>query len=172
VNAIAVSTICDVGASKGLPKEMADHVVSVVAEIIERDFTGADGKPWSERRIAQSIGVPQPVLHTLRKGRGIGVHALLALRAYTGQSLDAILGLAMPEREAINRRQIDEIQEQVAALITVVETQAGKNPGPHSKAGKALESLRRARERAAGQRHLDEKARNASVPAPKRKGAA
>lgn len=160
----SVVTIRNVPGSKGLPPEMAAHVVKVVAEVIARDFTGSDGKPWSERRIAEAMGMPQPVLHTIRNGKGIGINALLDLRNYTGQSIDAILGLALPERETKNNTDLTQMQQQIDALIEVVHAQVGKRPSPNSKAGKALADLERKRLIAQGQRAADEKLRRANEP--------
>lgn len=146
-----------------------EHVKRFVADIIERDFTGSDGKPWSERRIAESMGMAQPVLNSVRHGKGIGVNALLALREYSGQSIDAILGLALPERETNNVVELDEIQKQIDALIAVVQEQAGKRQGPYSKAAKALHELVTKRQVVQSQRIRDEKARDAARPVPKKR---
>lgn len=93
VNAIAIAKLANMPGNKGLPPQMAAHVVRAVEEIIKRHFSDADGNPYSERVIAKGIGLSQPVLNSVRKGRGIGIHALLALRKYTNQSIDALLGL-------------------------------------------------------------------------------
>lgn len=98
LNAIAISTLGNMPGNKGLPPQMAAHVVRAVEEIIKRHFSDADGNPRSERVIAKGIGISQPVLHSVRKGKGIGIHALLALRKYTGQSIDALLGLDASHR--------------------------------------------------------------------------
>lgn len=161
-------TIPLVPKSEDLPKEIVDHVAEFVEGLIASEFTTSGGKPWAERKVAEAIGIAQPTLNKLRNRRGFGVRTLLALRAYTGQTIDAILGYEIPERKVDSAGQIEELQKQIDALASVVAAQSGGRPGPHSKAGKALEELARARRRAAGQRHLDERARAAARPVPRK----
>jgi transcriptional regulator with XRE-family HTH domain len=92
MNAKPVGTLRSVEKKKGsrrLPPEMERRIAAIVEDEIRAKYRGK-----SERHIAEAMGLSQPVLNQIRNGEGgIGVHALLALRAYTKRSIDDLLGL-------------------------------------------------------------------------------
>ncbi len=99
--AIALSTFADVAPipprrTQRLAPELARHLAAVVELVIQKRFTRArDNEPLPERQIAQAIGISQAALNFIRRRKGsAGIVPLLALRDFTGQSIDALLGFA------------------------------------------------------------------------------
>jgi plasmid maintenance system antidote protein VapI len=76
---------------------MAESVARVVDAAIEERFTDHDGRPWSQRRIAQALGIPPSVLSKLlARNGGITINALIALSDATATGIDELLGLSPP----------------------------------------------------------------------------
>lgn len=157
------------GKSKALPSEVLAHVASYVERIIARDFpVRANGTKVSERKMAEAMGLTQPVLNDLRHKKGsLGIHAVLALRAYTGDPIDVILGFSAPQGgDPSPTGRLEELERKLDEVLQAVHSQGGKSPGPRSKTAKIREAVERARLREVGQRHLDDRAQRAAPAAP------
>ncbi len=129
-------------ASKRLPPEQERRVRTLLDLVIARHFT-VQGRPMSENSIAPKIGLTQSVLNSIRAGRGgAGLAALVAIRNYTGLTLDEILGLppvdtvkaplSPGEREALRvflLEALDGLEKRVQAkLDRLSRGTAGKAP--------------------------------------------
>lgn len=107
---------------------MVDRVIELVEGEI-RDYFGPK-YPGGQRAIAEQMHLAQPTLNRLlKKGEGVGLDLVLALRAYLieqgrPRTIDDILGLTAPEEvtpsppsSAIESR-IKAVEEQLARLAS------------------------------------------------------
>ncbi len=85
-------TVPRVSDTKSLPPEMRARIIAAVEKLI------AEHPEKNLREVAEAVGIEQPLLSAMRKGRSIGIGALLKLRAATGETIDDLLGLDPPPR--------------------------------------------------------------------------
>lgn len=97
--------------SKELPPEMRKAVAAEVEALI------ASYPRKSIRQIAELVDIPQGMLSTMRRGKGIGILALLKLRKVRKKSIDAMLGLVEPPRTVPPPSTDDKIASIVDAAI-------------------------------------------------------
>lgn len=85
------------GRTKRVDPKCIASVTAAVRELVERDFEG------SQTAAAKALKVSQGHLsHVLRSGdRGPGLPFLIALREYTGRSIDSLLGLESLDTDAV-----------------------------------------------------------------------
>jgi transcriptional regulator with XRE-family HTH domain len=74
------------GRSKALERRYAEHLASVLKPIVERDFE-------NQTQAARAMGIAQSHLSQILMGEGAGIAVLIRVRAFTGMSLDQLLGL-------------------------------------------------------------------------------
>jgi len=101
--------------TKGLEERYARHLAAVLRPIVESRFGG------NATAAARAMNVAQSHLAQIlaAKGRGAGVNVLIRLRAFTGLTLDELLGLpalrgATPETE-LERRIAARVLAELAA---------------------------------------------------------
>jgi hypothetical protein len=181
LKAIAVGTISRVAdkSSKRLPPDMERAVATFVRELVEREFQpNAAGKRKSQREIAEELGISQPILSQALtydaahpSPLGIGINGLLALRDYSGQTIDAILGLELPSRAVEARAELEKLLDSAEELGRIV-TSLVQKPSANSKLGRALKEVERIRMRAAAERRAEERVRQVNaLPGGRRRAA-
>lgn len=172
--AITFGTLRNVPGNKSLPPEMAKHVQGVLRAIIARDFTRADGTTIAERQIGKQLRMSQPQLNAIRnwdpgpdpkKPRpcNVGLGALIALSAYTHQSIDAILGRELPLAVQQRQAQLDAIVAKAEEITRVLAEQSTFYFGPKSKVGKLRDEIQRLALAARQQRAMDERVKHVNT---------
>ena len=75
-------------ASKMLPLEMRENAARLLRAAMSRRAKA------SQEDVAEQLGISQPALSNILQAKGaLGVNALIAIRNYTGNSIDELLGL-------------------------------------------------------------------------------
>jgi len=83
------------GMKRRLPREQCEHFASILRGLVEAEFAGV------QAHAAKALGWSCAHMSNLLQGepaRGPGMHCLIAVRNYTGLSIDALLGLPPPKR--------------------------------------------------------------------------
>lgn len=93
---VSRTTVAPMPRTKRVDQKCIAAVANAVREIVERDFGG------KQTAAAKALKVSQGHLsHVLRSGdRGPGLPFLIALREYTGRSIDSLLGFEGDETDA------------------------------------------------------------------------
>lgn len=98
-------------ATKGLTSEMKRHC----ADILRAQLAAKFPPRTSQAVKAKAIGIPQGVLSKLLAEKGsLGANTLIALRAFTGLTIDELLGLT-PEAERLSPEQLETMLERLLA---------------------------------------------------------
>lgn len=74
--------------STALPKPLVQRIAQLVALEASRR-----GVADTERAVAAALKVSQSQWHAIKKGENVGVSALIAIREFTGKSIDELLEL-------------------------------------------------------------------------------
>lgn len=85
-----------VGGSKSLPPDMAAHLKEELVALIADKFTDADGKRWSQERLAEVLDCSQTQVSDLLKGKKAGISTLIAMSRESGKTIDELLGPTAP----------------------------------------------------------------------------
>lgn len=102
------------GASRGVPEEMAKHVAKLVNEHISEHFPGV-----AETAVAREAGIVQPVLSEVRRVKGsLGMATLIKLRNWLQIPLDDLLGLPPLSSQASTLESIDRRLAAIQAAAT------------------------------------------------------
>jgi hypothetical protein len=110
-----------------LQRDCLEHLAEKLAEVLKRDFADERHPKGNQRRAArEGLGISQAHISAIvnrRPGVGVGLEALLALRLYTGESIDQLLGLetANPVAASLDRmanveRGITELHREILAI--------------------------------------------------------
>lgn len=75
------------GRSKALERRYAEHLASVLKPIVEKDFEN------NQTRASRAMGIAQSHLSQILMSEGAGIAVLIRIRAFTGMSIDQLLGL-------------------------------------------------------------------------------
>lgn len=111
-----------------LSKEQVEAVRRLTERLLAEDFK-------NQSEMARALGVsPSTINHLVNEKdeRGPGLVFVLALRDYTGLSLDEILGLAPPRRRPAD----DELQARVEVAVTDALRRLIAQPGETQPSGK------------------------------------
>jgi len=117
---------------------MMKHVGAIVAELVTTKFGN------NQTRAAKALDCSQSHISAMVTGvRGPGLNTLLALRDYTGRSIDDLLGLDTTPGDALVRELRETVEAHLQARLKVAETiMAGHD--------EAEQALREKREREQG----------------------
>lgn len=114
--------------SKKIEPHMAAHLGSLLRAIIDRDFGG------NGTAAARGLGLSQSHLNQIVNGTGSGpgLSTLIVLRAYTGLSIDQLLGLAPTTAQAQGPRplDLDAVRALVRDEIAALEKTGPRAPDP------------------------------------------
>lgn len=113
--------------TKALPPAMKACVIAEVEKLIAK----YPGKTL--RQVADEVGIEQPMLSAMRKGRSIGIMSLLKLREATGKRIEVLLGIEQ-EQDAALPSELIHYKAVLSQFEAMVERQRVSSAPPPSSA--------------------------------------